>query len=107
MQYATLDDFIADFARAAEAARERLRGHDARFCLQTKQGRTFYILIEDGEVSLPATCAGPFDGTVTADEAFLVDLLNGKSNPVTALLTRRVTVKGNIGKLLELATLAR
>lgn len=105
MHYEDLDAFIADLPNAAQAARERMRGHSGVFCLKTKQGRTFHIVLEDGLLSLADAAPAAVDCTVTADEQALVDMLNGRLNPAKALLLRRVSVQGSMGKLMELVSL--
>lgn len=103
--YTTLDEFLRDLPAAAAQAQERLQGQNGHFCLVTKQGRRFTLLLDNGAITLPEQDEGPFDCTVTADEKVLMDMLNGRLNPAAALLFRKVTVQGDMGKLLALAKL--
>lgn len=106
MQYTTFDEFLADLPEAAMKARESLRGQNGTFRLNTRQGRSFFILLRDGEVTLPQEYQGTVDCTVTADEQDILAMLSGKLNPAKALLFGRVKVQGSMTKLLALARLA-
>ena len=103
MKFATLDDFLANLTNYLAGAKEKLSDFSGTFCIETHQGRALYALLDHGALSLPETCAGPFDCTVSADEKTLVGMLNGEVNPVMALITRKVSVRGDFGKLLAMA----
>lgn len=105
MAYTSLDQFMADLPGLAAAAQAKMKGRNARICLNTKQGRSLCVCIADGQLSLKEQPGGSVDCTVTADEGVLLDLINGRLNPVTALMMRRVTVQGDKSKLLELIKL--
>lgn len=103
MKFATLDDFLANLSNYLAGTKEKLRDFSGTFCIETHQGRTLYVVLDHGELSVPETCAGPFDCTVSADEKTLVGMLNGEINPAVALLMRKVSVRGDFGKLLAMA----
>lgn len=102
--YTSLDQFLADLPRVAAAQRERLTGHDLTAVLETRQGRRLAVQLKDGQVLLPGDIASP-DCTVSADEQILLDLLNGRLNPMKAVILRKVIIKGDVGKLMSLISL--
>jgi len=101
MNYATLDDFIRDLPVRAMDAREQLRGHDALFFLNTREGRRVAVTIRDGGVTLSEQAGAP-DCTVTASEIDLLRLVNGELSPAKALLFGKVRVSGDPTKLMSL-----
>lgn len=103
MKFATLDDFLANLPHYLSGARDKLSDFSGTFCIETHQGRTLYVVLDHGELSVPDACEGPFDCTVSADEKTLLGMLNGEINPVTSLLMRKVSVRGDFGKLLAMA----
>ena len=99
--YTSLDQFMADLPRMAEAQKSRLAGHDITAVLETKQGRRLCFQLKDGELLMPESIDKP-DCTVTADEQVLLDLINGKLNPMKAVMLRRVVIHGDINKLISM-----
>lgn len=105
MYYESLDDFIRDLPLHAAKHEAQLKGHDALFLLNTKQGRTLYIRLADGRITTSAHCEERPACTVTADEAVLLELIAGKLNPMKAILTRKVVIQGNPAALMSLIAL--
>lgn len=105
MHYNSLDAFLADLPQLAAPVRDKLRGHDALFLVETKQGRQFYLQLLDGEVLLNTTSDAKPDCTAKADEAALLDLVNGRLSPMKALLLRKVVVTGSPAPLMSLISL--
>ncbi len=105
MAYATLDEFIAALPGLSTRIAGRMKGQSGLFALHTRQGREIFIRLDDGAVSLPASLERAPDCTVEADEADLLDLLNGRLSPAHALLFGKVRIRGNKALLLKLAAL--
>lgn len=105
MHYDSLDAFLADLPWLSAQARDKLRGHDALFLLQTKQGRSLYIQLLDGELHVSTQAAAKPVCTVRADEPVLLDLICGRLHPMKALLLRRITIEGNPAPLMSLISL--
>lgn len=105
MHYTSLDAFVNDLPALAERCRDRLRGHDALFLLETRQGRRAYISLKDGLVHVSGSSEEQPVCTVRADEELLLDLICGRVSPMKALLTRRVTIEGNPAPLMNLIRL--
>ena len=103
--YTDLNTFVADLPRLATGLREKLRGQSGRFLVRT-DAVTAGLVLEDGALTIVSPEDSPFDVTVSASDSVLLDLVNGKLNPVTAILFGRVRVSGNKGLLLALARCA-
>lgn len=105
MHYDSLDAFLADLPAQAAPVRDKLRGHDALFLVETRQGRQLYLQLRDGEVLLSTSSDVKPDCTVKADEAALLDLVNGRLSPMKALLLRKVVLTGSPAPLMSLISL--
>ena len=106
-RFESIDAFVAAIPAMAARSRDLLRGHDGLFRLDTRQGRTFFMRLSDGEMTLPENPPDNTDCRVTADEADLLRIVNGSLSPVTALLFGKVRVSGDKSKLLALAKLMK
>lgn len=105
-QYDTLDAFLADMPAHLDA----LRGHDGLFLLETRSGRGWYVRLQNGDIRVTATAEDAVekpDCTVRAEEETLLQLIAGQASPMKLLLTRRITVAGNAGKLMALIPLMK
>ena len=103
-EYPSLDAFLQDLPALAEGAEEALRGHSGLFCLEIRQGPQRWLLLRDGQLSVEKTGAAP-DCTVTSDEQTLLDIINGRRNPLRALLGGKIRVGGDRGRLMALISL--
>lgn len=100
-EYESIDAFLQDMPSHVD----KLQGHDNLFLLKTRQGRQSYIRLSGGDIILSENETETPVCTVTADEAALMSLIAGKSNPMKLLLTGKVKVKGDIAPLLGLIAL--
>ena len=103
--YESIASFVEAFPALALSAKDRLQGHDGAFRLETREGHVYELEIHpDGEVVL-----GPLsreaDCTVTASEDDLLAVIQGRLNPATALLLRKIKVRGQISRLMSLIAL--
>ena len=105
MPYTTLDDFLKDIGDHAQKHREALQGHDVLLLVQTLQGRSVYLKLQNGEVQVLQQCTEQPACTVTADEKNLLDMINGKLHPMKALLLHKIVIKGDPTQLISLARL--
>ncbi len=107
MRYESVDAFLQELPGLAAGSREKLRGQNGLFALESKQGRQFWVRLDDGVVTLPETAPEEKpDCTVIADESDVLALINREISPVVALLFGKVQVKGDKSILLKLAALA-
>ena len=79
-----------------------LKGHDGSFCIVTGDGAPWHIVLKDGSATVDREMDPQADCTIQAGEQVLLDMIQGKLNPVKALLFRKVTVHGDLGKLKDL-----
>lgn len=107
MHYVTLDDFLKDLPDLAREHQQELTGRRALFRLETRQGRCVHVLLEDGQVTLPTSCAQEPVCTITADEGDLMSMIAGKLSPAKALLFGKVKIQGNPKPLLDLIALLK
>ena len=105
MSWATLDEFVEKLPEMATGAADKLRGADGTFELKTEQ-RTVRLQLWNGTVKILDSLPGPADCFVEASEQLMLDLLNGKTSPLKAIMLGRVKVRGDKMKLLKLAALA-
>lgn len=103
--YQTLDQFVQDLPRHAASHEQELRGHDMTVTIQTRQGRSIAIQLADGQLIILPQAPERVDCAVTADEQAILDMINGKLNPMKAVLLRKVVIRGDAAKLLALAKL--
>ena len=103
-EYPSLDAFLQDLPALAEGAEEALRSHSGLFCLEIRQGPQIWLRLRDGQLSVEKTGAAP-DCTVTSDEQTLLDIINGRRNPLRALLGGKIRVGGDRGRLMALISL--
>ena len=105
MNYESLTAFMEDLPELAASAKDRLRGCQGTFRLETAEGRVCEIEIHpEGDVTF-GPLAGEPDCTVTASERDLLAVIQGKMSPARALLLRKVRARGQVGKLMTLAAL--
>lgn len=104
MHYDTLDELLSALPGLAREHRTELAGRSALFLLETKQGRSVYIDLRDGAVTVKQSGEAPVC-TVIADEGDLLRMIAGELNPAKALMFGKVKVKGNPKPLLELIAL--
>lgn len=103
IHYATLDDFLQDVPPHLDP----LRGHDALFRLQTKQGRCCDVRLQDGDITVTEAGTATPVCTVVADEQALLDLIAGQASPMKLLMSRQVVVQGDARPLMRLIALLK
>ena len=104
-QYVTLEAFIDDFPALCEEAKDRLKGHDGAFRLETREGGVYEAeIFSDGRVAVGALSKAP-DCTVTASERDRLAIIQGSLNPAKALLFGKIRVKGQVTRLMGLIAL--
>ena len=104
-QYTSLEEFAAELPGLTADVKDKLAGKDSVFLLQTKQGRQWTIRLKNGIAEVAEVPTEKADCTVVADEKTLLDLINGKANPVTAILFGKVKIQGDSTRLMELIRL--
>lgn len=105
MKYQSLDAFLAALPGLAAPHQDKLRGHDALFQVETREGRLALIRLRDGRVSVETAAREKPDCTLRADEQTLMGLINGQQNPVKCLALGKIRVSGDMGRLWALLRL--
>lgn len=105
MQYSDLDDFLRDLPLHAAHAADKLGDRRLLCLLETRQGRSVYVKLDQGVVTVSDTADAMPDCTLRADENVLLDVICGRLNPAKAILLRRITVQGNVQALMSLIAL--
>lgn len=105
MGYTSLDAFLLDLPAHAAKHEKQLKGHDVTVLLRTLQGRQIRLTLRDGKISYDNGADGNADCTVTADENQLLAMINGQLHPMKALLLNKISVKGDVARLIALARL--
>lgn len=103
--YQSLDELLAELPGLAAQARDKLRGHDGLFLIELKEGRRVWLRLLDGELIVSDSASGAPDCTVRADGETVLRLMAGELSPMRALVTRRVTARGDVGRLTRLIQL--
>ncbi len=103
--YQTLDELLDELPGLAAQARDKLRGHDGLFLIELKEGRRIWLRLLDGELIVADSASDAPDCTVRADGETVLQLMSGELSPMRALLTRRVTARGDVGRLTRLIQL--
>lgn len=65
--------------------------------IQFDTAEPLHYVVENGVVRFEEGTAGRADVTVKVKDADLVKMFEGKLNPMTALMTGRLKVKGDVG----------
>ena len=104
MSYDSLDAFVRDLPQLAEPVRDSLVGHDGLFLLQCGE-KSHYITLSQGAVTVSQVSDHAPLCVVSAEEKNLLDVINGKVNPMKALLFGKLSVRGDVKPLLRLCSL--
>ena len=102
--YSSLEEFLDDLPALAAGAEKALRGQEGLFLLETRQGARVWLRLREGRLSIEEECAAP-DCTIIAEEQALLDIINGRRNPLRALLGGKIRVGGDRGRLMALISL--
>ena len=103
--YRSVEEFVHDLTVLSEQHRDKLAAGDGLYCVQLEDGRTWYLLIDGGRVTVTDAADAEPCCTVSSDEATILDLLAGRLHPMKAILHRRVRAKGDVLRLVKLAGL--
>ena len=102
--YESLDAFLQEMPALAAPFREKLRDKDSLFQIECG-GRTVFIRLEDGVVTVSEECEDYPICIIRAEESLVLDLIAGRVNPMKALLFGKVSVQGDVKPLLRLCAL--
>lgn len=103
--YQSLDELLDELPALAAPVRDKLRGHDGLFLIELKEGRQVWLQLLDGALTVRGSASGAPDCTVRTDGETVLRLLSGEISPVRALMTRRLTARGDVGRLTRLIQL--
>lgn len=104
MAYDSVEALMAALPELAKAAQAKLRAQDGLFALKLPD-RQYFIRLQGGAVTVATVCSDTPDCTIQAAEQQVLDLMNGRLNPMKALLLGKVRVQGDIKPLLRLCAL--
>lgn len=104
MPYESLDDFLAKLPELALSAREKLKDHQGLYKFQLPE-RQYFIRLENGLVTVEFETEEYPNCIILTDENQLMDLINGKTSPMKALLFGKVRVQGDVKPLLQLSAM--
>ena len=96
----TYEELVASVKEAyADADASKVTEHVAFQFNVTGEGEgAFYVEIKDGKVNVEPYDYLDRDIRVTASAATILDLANGRLDPVKAYLTGKLRAEGNLGK---------
>ena len=102
--YSSLEEFLNDLPALAAEAEDALRGQEGLFLVETRQGTRALLHLRAGQLSIEEDGGAP-DCAVLADEQALLDIINGRTHPLRALLGGKIRVRGDKGRLMALISL--
>ena len=98
----TFDEMVESLPQLAYPHRDKLRGSDGLFLIQTTEGRRVFLRLEDGLLTVSGGEEAAPDCVLAAREGLLADIMAQRVNPVTALMLGRVKVSGSKTLLMKL-----
>ena len=104
MPYESLDDFLAVLPQLALSAQEKLKDYHGLYKFQLPH-RQCFIRLENGLVTVEPEAEEYPNCIIITDEKQLMDLINGKTSPMKALLFGKVRIQGDVKPLLQLCAL--
>ena len=102
--YSSLEEFLNDLPALAAEAEETLREQEGLFLVETRQGTRALLHLRAGRLSIEEGGGAP-DCAVLADEQALLDIINGRTHPLRALLGGKIRVRGDKARLMALISL--
>lgn len=92
-----------DFFEGAESRIDpaKTRGFRASYRFDVEGAGSWHVDVDDGEVRIEESEA-PADCVVRASEATFLKIVNREGSPMTAFLTGKVRIEGDMGLLLKL-----
>ena len=104
MPYDSLDAFLAALPQLALSAQEKLKDHQGLYKFQLPD-KYYFIRLENGQVTVEQEAEEYPNCIIMTDENQLMDLINGRTSPMKALLFGQVRVQGDVKPLLQLSAL--
>ena len=101
-QYLSIDELINDLPALASEAKEHLAGLNCLYLLEIRQGPKVFLKLENGCLSVLHECADKPCCTVSAAGDTLLGLLQGKIRPLPALMTGKISIRGDSAALMKL-----
>lgn len=98
----TFDEMVESLPRLAYPHRDKLRGSDGLFLIQTTEGRRVFLRLKDGLMTVSGSEEAAPDCVLTAGEGLLADIMAQRVNPAAALILGKVKVSGNKTLLMKL-----
>ena len=80
---------------------KRADGIDASYVFAIDGAGTWTVKVEDGKVAVSEGDHGG-DCTISASEAVFEKIVDGRQNPLTAYMTGKVKIKGDVGAAMKL-----
>jgi putative sterol carrier protein len=100
----TARDFFEELGTRAAGGSERTRGLHASYRFDVDGAGSWRVVIDDGAVSVEESDASA-DCVIQGSERILLEIANGKRNPMGAFLTGKVRVTGDVGLAMRLRDL--
>jgi putative sterol carrier protein len=100
----TAREFFQDLGRRAAGGSERTRGLTATYRFDIDGVGSWRVVIDDGAVSVEESDAAA-DCVIQASEKTLLEIVDGKRNPMGALLMGKVKLTGDPGLAMRLRDL--
>jgi putative sterol carrier protein len=97
-------EFFEDLGRRAARGSGRTRGLTATYRFDVDEVGSWRVVIDDGAVSVEESDADA-DCVIQASEKTLLEIVNGKRNPMGALLMGKVKLTGDAGLAMRLRDL--
>ncbi len=91
-------------ALPSRADSDKLRGMTASYVFDIGGSGTWTVTIDDGALRVVEGDAGG-DCTIAAEEKVFARILTGKQNPMTAYMTGKLKVHGDLGAAMQLKNL--
>jgi putative sterol carrier protein len=82
----------------------RLTGISSTYLFEIEGADTWFVALDGGTVTVSAG-AQEADATLITNEKTFLEIVRGERNPMTAYLTGKVKVKGDMGALMKLQSL--
>ncbi|WP_075057123.1 SCP2 sterol-binding domain-containing protein [Thermogymnomonas acidicola] len=88
---------IVEKVNSSGIGEKELSGFNKTFQFKVSDASPFYVKIENGKVSLnDGEAQSPPSATISATDALLTDLFNGKVDAVAAFMQGKLRVSGDI-----------